>query len=81
MSRGFGSPNFPRHLQREICAKGGRAAQATGRIQRWTRAQAAAAGRKSAAGGRGHRFNEITGKQAGRLGGLARAAKAKGAGQ
>lgn len=44
--RGMGSPKFDKDRQREIAAKGGRAAHAMGLAHRWTPEEAKVAGRK-----------------------------------
>ena len=44
--RGFGSPAFSEARQREIASQGGTAAQASPKARRWSKEEAAQAGRK-----------------------------------
>lgn len=64
--RGFAA--MSEQKRREIAAKGGRAAQATGKTHRWTRAEAVEAGRRGGkaaqANGTAFHFNSTTGRAA-----------------
>jgi hypothetical protein len=57
--------------QREIAAKGGRAAHQSGNAHEFSSEEARAAGRKAHASGNAHEFSSEEARAAGRKGGLA----------
>jgi len=68
-SRGFGS--MDERKQREIAAKGGRAAHEKGTAHEFSSEEASAAGRRAHASGNAHEFSSEEARAAGRKGGQA----------